>query len=106
MRKLIAVFTLLTIVIITACSQKETGGSEEMQVSLDMDWSMIEELAEGTEVRIFMWGGDEGINQYMDEWVAPNLMDEYGVKLVRTPMDTHEILQKLMTEKLITNWTF
>lgn len=100
MKKLVA-FILVLILLIAGCSNKETETVETVQNKpvLDSDWSGIEELASGTEVRIFMWGGDEGINKYMDEWVAPHLMEEYGVKLTRTPMDTHEILQKLMTEK-------
>lgn len=99
MKKIILLLTLITAMIAVGCSQKESVGSLEKDAILDQSWSAIEELAEGSEVRIFMWGGDEGINQYMDEWVAPNLLEAYGVKLVRTPMDTHEILQKLMTEK-------
>lgn len=99
MKKIIVFFAFLTIVITAGCNFQETSSDEESESIIDEDWGIIEELAEGTEVRIFMWGGDAGINQYMDEWVAPHLIDEYGVKLVRTPMDTQEILQKLMTEK-------
>ncbi|WNF36244.1 ABC transporter substrate-binding protein [Bacillaceae bacterium IKA-2] len=95
----ISIIAFLTIIIIAGCGQKDTAVSKESEAILEENWEDIAVLAEETEVRIFMWGGDDGINQYMDEWVAPNLMEQYGVKLVRTPMDTHEILQKLMTEK-------
>jgi putative spermidine/putrescine transport system substrate-binding protein len=35
----------------------------------------------------------------MDEWVAPRLKEQYGITLTRTPMDTGDILNKLLTEK-------
>lgn len=98
MKLLKGMILLLTIFFITACSTNEKSTAVEEEL-LDKEWSEIEALAEGTDVQIFMWGGDEGINRYMDDWVAPILQEEYGVTLVRTPMDTHEILQKLLTEK-------
>lgn len=65
-----------------------------------LEWEEIENAASGTQVRMFMWGGDEGINRYMDEWVAPRLKENYGINFRRTPMDIGDVLQKLMTEKV------
>jgi putative spermidine/putrescine transport system substrate-binding protein len=93
------IILLISVVFITACSTTETSTTQADEKLIEEEWSEIESLAEGTEVRIFMWGGDEGINRYMDDWVAPSLKEEYGVNLVRIPMDTQEILQKLLTEK-------
>lgn len=95
MKKTVLFYTIF-ILLIAGCSQAKPNDNTAILVE---NWNEIEATAKETEVRIFMWGGDEGINRYMDEWVAPNLKERYGIKLVRTPMDTHEILQKLMTEK-------
>ncbi|SDH49979.1 hypothetical protein [Alteribacillus bidgolensis] len=88
---------LLFIIILSACSQKQ----EENQTSglLEKEWKEIEEESANTEVRLYMWGGDEDINTYIDEWAAPELKQEYGINLKRVPMDTEDILQRLMTEK-------
>ena len=50
-------------------------------------------------VTIFMWGGNESINQYMDGYVADNLKDLYGISLKRVPMNAPEYLTKLINEK-------
>jgi putative spermidine/putrescine transport system substrate-binding protein len=96
------IFLLVLLSILAACGNgniKENVTDRESDTVLGQDWSGIEAAAKGTEVRIFMWGGDDGINQYMDEWVAPRLKEQYGVTLTRTPMDTGDILNKLLTEK-------
>ncbi|RBP03207.1 putative spermidine/putrescine transport system substrate-binding protein [Rossellomorea aquimaris] len=46
-----------------------------------------------------MWGGDDGINRYIDDVVAPMLKEKNNIELNRVPLDTPEILQKLQTEK-------
>ncbi|RWZ52282.1 ABC transporter substrate-binding protein [Halobacillus fulvus] len=97
MKKWISLSIFLAALLLTACSNSETG--QEFTNITNQDWEEIEASAEGSTVRLFMWGGDEGINQYIDEWVTPQLEDTYGVSLERVPMDTGEILQKLQTEK-------
>jgi putative spermidine/putrescine transport system substrate-binding protein len=96
MKKVGIVIFIILLLTLAACGNAAERGSENV---LEHDWSDIESIAKGTEVRIFMWGGDDGINEYMDEWVAPRLKEEYGVTLTRTPMDTGDILNKLLTEK-------
>ncbi|MFC7322072.1 ABC transporter substrate-binding protein [Halobacillus campisalis] len=88
---------LASLLIISACSQEEAASSIDDITA--QSWADIEAESEGTEVRLYMWGGDEGINQYIDEWLQPQLEDEYGVELERIPMETEEILQKLQTEQ-------
>ncbi|WP_053073891.1 ABC transporter substrate-binding protein [Bacillus sp. LL01] len=86
--------------IAVGCSNANTNNNSSAGEELkDKEWSDITKLADGSKVRIFMWGGDEGINRYMDEWVAPNLKKVHNIELERVPMDTNEILQKLSTEK-------
>ncbi|WP_257349276.1 ABC transporter substrate-binding protein [Pseudalkalibacillus decolorationis] len=89
---------LLVLLLITACSNN-TNPTQTSKELMKKDWSEIEKDVKGTKVRIYMWGGDEGINQYMDEWVAPRLKKQFGITLERVPMDAPEFLKKLMNEK-------
>ncbi|MFB5663978.1 ABC transporter substrate-binding protein [Alteribacillus sp. HJP-4] len=66
---------------------------------LSQDWSEIEGAAAGTEVRLFMWGGDEGINTYFDEWAIPEAEKKLDLTIERVPIDTEDSLQRLLTEK-------
>lgn len=98
MKRLGLILFFLMLILLAACGKAEKSDTASNNV-LDENWSKIKSLAKDTEVRIFMWGGDDGINRYMDEWVAPRLKDQYGITLTRTPMDTGDILNKLITEK-------
>jgi putative spermidine/putrescine transport system substrate-binding protein len=90
---------IILVVLLSACAGGEVAQNQTTGDILHKGWSEIEALAEGKEVNIFMWGGDDGINQYIDEMVAPRLKEQYNITLKRTPMDTGDILQKLLTEK-------
>jgi putative spermidine/putrescine transport system substrate-binding protein len=51
-------------------------------------------------VTIYMWGGSDSINEYMDKWVAPKLKEEKGILLKRVPINTpKDVINKLITEK-------
>jgi putative spermidine/putrescine transport system substrate-binding protein len=97
--KRIAAISLLVMIVLAACSVNENNNADNEKNGLEASWSEIEELAKGKEAHLFMWGGDAGINAYIDEWVAPKLKEQYNVTLVRHPMDTAEFINKLTTEK-------
>ncbi|OHR67252.1 ABC transporter substrate-binding protein [Bacillus sp. HMSC76G11] len=91
-------FILFFMLILAAgCSQSSVPN--ENLGALDLSWEQIEKKADGSTVRMFMWGGDEGINQYIDDWAAPRLKEQYGINLERVPMDAPEFLQKVLNEK-------
>ncbi len=46
-----------------------------------------------------MWGGDDGINAYIDEYVTPRLKKDHNITLERVPIETADIIQKLRAEK-------
>jgi len=51
-------------------------------------------------VTIYMWGGSDSINEYVDKWVAPKLKEEKGIVLKRVPINSpKDIINKLITEK-------
>ena len=71
---------LLLALLLSACANKE-----KMKLST---------------VTIYMWGGSDSINEYMDKWVAPKLKEEKGIVLKRVPINSpKDIINKLMTEK-------
>ncbi|WP_370296050.1 ABC transporter substrate-binding protein [Rossellomorea marisflavi] len=86
-------FVIMVSLILASC------GAQTGETKLPDDWDDIVSQAEGSKVNLFMWGGDEAVNHYIDDVVAPRLKKEYGISLKRVPMDTPEILQKLQTEK-------
>jgi putative spermidine/putrescine transport system substrate-binding protein len=53
---------------------------------LKMEWNDILKEARGQTVRFWMWAGDAGVNQYIDEWVAPRVKALYGIELKRVPI--------------------
>jgi putative spermidine/putrescine transport system substrate-binding protein len=100
--KSIFILLLIAMFLITGCSnstKEETKKDVTKKDALTSEWKDIATEAKGTTVNLYMWGGDEGINQYIDEFIAPQLKDEYDLVLKRYPMDAAEFINKLKTEK-------
>ncbi|PTX64723.1 putative spermidine/putrescine transport system substrate-binding protein [Melghirimyces profundicolus] len=91
-------FTVLVLVLGGCMGPSE--GTTFSRSLLKKPWEEVVKQAKGTDIRLYMWGGDESINRYIDEWAAPRLKKQYGVKLERVPVsDTQDIINKLLTEK-------
>ena len=77
------------------------GSAEQEQPAGEMrTFSELEEAARNTTVNFSMYGGDDAINAYVDDYVAPRLKEEYGIILRRTPLsDTADAVNKLLDEK-------
>ncbi|ALS78723.1 ABC transporter substrate-binding protein [Planococcus sp. ANT_H30] len=86
---------------LAACAQQDpTSNAEDADNLLVDDWQQVSELAAGQKVNIYMWGGSENINRYLDEWVAPRLKEDHNVELNRVPMsDSQDIINQLLDEK-------
>lgn len=99
-RKLIGIFTLLAVfsVFAAGCSLGTDKKENENATSKDLlhaEWEEVLEKADGQTVNMYMWGGSDTINRYIDEWVAPRLKEESGVTLKRIPMnDTKDIINQ------------
>lgn len=50
-------------------------------------------------VTIYGWGGDPRVNEWIDNELAPYASDNYGIEVIRVPMNIDEILMKLTNEK-------
>lgn len=87
----IAGLGLVLVLFLSAC------GEERAEVAGTYDEAT--ETAKGTTVNFYLWGGDEGINRYLDEYVAPRLASSHDIELNRVPMDTAEFVRQLSLDK-------
>ncbi|WP_409254096.1 ABC transporter substrate-binding protein [Bacillus sp. SCS-153A] len=85
------------LLVLAACG--DPAASQPGQEALSMEWNELKEISRGTEVHMYMWGGDEGINRYIDEFAAPELKEKHDIELIRHPMNTEDFMSKLLTEK-------
>ncbi|MGF3142305.1 ABC transporter substrate-binding protein [Facklamia sp. P13064] len=65
----------------------------------NLSFEEIVEQAKGSEVNFYGWGGDEKLNQWLDEVYGPRLKEKYDITLNRIPMDIDQILSQLVSEK-------
>ncbi|RQD79446.1 MAG: ABC transporter substrate-binding protein [Halanaerobium sp. MSAO_Bac5] len=96
-KMLILLFVLIiSTFILSACG----GDSAQEEINLlEGDWESIEELAQGQELNFYMWGGDERINQWVDNYAAQRLKELYDIELNRVPMGPNDYLNQLLAEK-------
>lgn len=89
------IISILSLFVLVSCSPK----SEQKSVADFDDWEQVVAEGTGKTVTIFMWGGNESVNQYMDAYVASELKALYDITLNRVPMNAPEYLTKLINEK-------
>ena len=84
----------------TACGNTGGGTDNAGSQGEDRSFAELEEEARGATVNLSIYGGDEAINAYVDDYVTPRLKEEYGITLERTPLtDTADAVNKLLNEK-------
>lgn len=86
---------------LAACSAQSSEEAErEGENLLSADWQEITDKAEGQEVNMYMWGGNDNINRYLDDWVAPRLKEMHDIELSRVPVsDAQDFINQLLDEK-------
>lgn len=85
----------LLVLLLAAC-----GGATKAAVDpKSLPWEQVEAVARGTTVVWRMWRGDPSINAYVDHWVAPRLLDRYGITLRAIEGQGPEIVNQLQIEK-------
>ncbi|MBQ8953878.1 MAG: ABC transporter substrate-binding protein, partial [Clostridia bacterium] len=57
-----------------------------------------DKLYAGEIVTLYAWGGDDRVNAYLDDVLAPYVLDETGIVLKRVPMDAVDFLARLSNE--------
>jgi putative spermidine/putrescine transport system substrate-binding protein len=101
--KSISIVALVAVLLTTLVSCGGGGGaaqSANQEEGETRPFGELEEAARGSTVNFFMYGGDDAINAYVDEYVAPRLEREHGITLRRTPVDDiATVVNKLLNEK-------
>lgn len=64
----------------------------------DMTFEEMKEAARGTTVTFYGWGGDEKLNQWLDNTFAPVMKEKYDITMERVPMDIDQVLSQLSGE--------
>ncbi|GAB3818398.1 hypothetical protein GCM10028895_15630 [Pontibacter rugosus] len=76
------------------------GNKAEQQLDVQQaDWQSIEQAAKGSTVQMMMWQGDPLINQYMEDYVKPQLQQQYGVTLEISSGQGKDIVGLALGEK-------
>ncbi|MBA3562598.1 MAG: ABC transporter substrate-binding protein [Gammaproteobacteria bacterium] len=85
---------------LAACAPNSDEAAASAPDIRSAPWATIVESARGSEVNLFMWGGDQGYNDYVDAFAAPELSRRYDITLIRTPIaNTESVVNKLLAEK-------
>lgn len=64
----------------------------------NMTFEEMKEAARGTTVTFYGWGGDEKLNQWLDNTFAPVMKEKYDITMERVPMDIDQVLSQLSGE--------
>ena len=95
MKKSLLVVALILTLILSGCTS-----SVDKKMWSELTWDEHLEGAKGTSVNIHMWGGSDLVNNYVDQFIAPRLLEKYEITLNRVPItDARDMINKLITEK-------
>jgi putative spermidine/putrescine transport system substrate-binding protein len=88
---------LVTLALLLAACGGPAAKSED---PAKLPWDQVLAQAKSTTVNFFMWGGDDNINRYINDFVAQRLKQDYDITLKQTPLgDTVEAVNKVLGEK-------
>lgn len=78
---------------------KPTLATKNESFTLD-DWASVEAAARGQTVNWYMWGGQESINRFVDEFYGKALKERYDITLSRIPVaDATDFVNLVLSEK-------
>ncbi len=100
-KRVLAVITAMLLVSgLAACGSSNTGGSSGKDTAdvENMSFDELKEEAKGSTVTFYGWGGDELLNQWLDDVFAPAMKEKYDITMERVPMDIDQILSQLSGE--------
>lgn len=88
---------LLLAAALSACGGGESRGTGSAASS--PSWQQVLDEAKGQRVDWWMYGGDDRVNRYVDEYVVP-AADKLGVEVRRVPVtDTAEAVQRVIAQR-------
>lgn len=100
-KRVLAVITAMLLVSgLAACGSSNTGGGSGKNTAdvENMSFDELKEEAKGSTVTFYGWGGDELLNQWLDDVFAPAMKEKYDITMERVPMDIDQILSQLSGE--------
>lgn len=86
--------TLIIFLCFVACQSSE----QETENIANKSWEEILAEAKGSEVTMMMWQGDPLINEYMKNYVVPQLKEQYDISLQIVGGQGNYIVSNLMAE--------
>lgn len=82
-----------------SCAGRRAATPDDRAAVASVPWDSIVARARGTTVSFVMWRGDPSINRYIDDWVAPRLLQQYGIHLTTVDGQGATILNDLVIER-------
>ena len=96
-KKLTALALAALMLMLAACGGGKTADAGRTDPA-DMSFEELMEAARGTTVTFYGWGGDELLNQWLDDVFAPRMKEKYDITMERVPMDIDQVLSQLSGE--------
>jgi putative spermidine/putrescine transport system substrate-binding protein len=100
-RRLLATAAVITAAVLglTACYAASSSPTSSSSSGTVMSWSQVETAAKGQTVNLWMYGGDQQGDSYVDRHLIPAAA-KVGVTLKRVPItDTKDALNRILSEK-------
>ena len=94
----LALMALLLVAVVTGACAREAPPVTAAELAR-LPWDSVLTRARGTTVVWRMWRGDPAINTFIDQWVAPRLLAEYGVTLQAVNGQGNELVDQLTVER-------
>ncbi len=98
MRILLRALRALLLTVLVGCSGSGGNATQRAQQALAQDWPALEAQARGQTVTWGMWQGDPFINDYVANFVVPEVQRRHGIELQVVSAQGNELVASLMTE--------
>ena len=96
-KNILALALAALMLMLAACGGGKTADAGQADPA-DMSFQELTEAARGTTVTFYGWGGDELLNQWLDDVFAPRMKEKYDITMERVPMDIDQVLSQLSGE--------
>lgn len=96
-KNILALALAALMLMLAACGGGKTADAGRTDPA-DMSFEELMEAARGTTVTFYGWGGDELLNQWLDDVFAPRMKEKYDITMERVPMDIDQVLSQLSGE--------